>query len=88
MAKVDALAGQAIADEVLYDAGFADGVASVVAPGGISPDQEKTDIDVAVAAAVQPLNDHIASLSLAKDAEDALLAQVKASIQGVLALIA
>lgn len=32
MAKADALAAQAVADGALYDAGFADGVASVPAP--------------------------------------------------------
>lgn len=86
MSKVDALASQAAADETLYDTAFADGIASVSTPGGISPDQEKADIDAAVAAAVQPLNDQIAALQLSKDSEDALLAQVKASAQAVVAL--
>lgn len=88
MAKVDALSVQAIADGVLYDAGFADGVASVQSPtGDVTAAQEAIDIAAAVAAAVAPLNDQISALGVAKAAEDALLAQVKASVQSLVALL-
>ncbi len=77
--KTDAMATQAVADGMLYDAGFADGVAStgVTIPVGITPEQEAMDIAAAVATAVAPLNDAIEALNLAKTAEDALLQTVK-----------
>lgn len=86
MAKVDALAVQSVADGVLYDAGYADGVASVQV-GGVSQDQENADIAKSVAAAVGPLNDQIAALQLAKSQEDALLASVQASVQALVKIL-
>ncbi len=87
--KVDALAAQAVADGVLYDVGFADGVASVGGDPvtGVTPEQEKMDIDQAVSAAVAPLNDAIAALNLAKTAEDTLLASVKSAAAALAALM-
>lgn len=85
MAQADALAVQAAADLVLYQAGFADGVASVQSPSGdVTAAQEQIDI----AAALKPLQDQIAALSLAKQQEDALLVSVQsaiASLQGLFA---
>lgn len=87
MAKVDALAVQAVADEALYDAGFADGVASVQSPNGdVTQAQEQLDIQAAVAVAIQPLNDQISALQLAKQQEDALLASVQVAAQALVAM--
>lgn len=86
MAKADALAAQAVADESLYNAGFVDGVASVGPTQTISPVQEQADIKAAVDAAVQPLNDEIAALQLAKSQEEALLASVQAAAVALLDL--
>lgn len=87
MAKADALATQAVADGVLYDAGFSDGVASVTSPtGDVTAAQEQLDIAAAVAQATAPLNSQIAALQLAKTTEDALLASVEAAAQAVVAL--
>ena len=87
--KSDALAVQAVADGVLYDAGFNDGVASVASPtGDVTAAQEAIDIAAAVASAVKPLNDQIASLQLAKSSEDALLASVQSAANSLVALFA
>ena len=87
MAKADSLATQAVADGVLYDAGFADGVASVQV-SGISQSQEQADIAAAVKAATDPLSTQISTLQLAKSQEDALLASVQASVQALVSLLA
>lgn len=87
MAQVDALAAQAAADLVLYQAGFADGVASVASPtGDVTAAQEALDISAAVASAIAPLNSQISSMSLAKQQEDALLASVQSAAQALVAL--
>jgi hypothetical protein len=87
MAKVDALATQAVADGVLYDAGFADGVASVASPtGDVTAAQEQLDIQAAVATAVAPLNSQISALQLAKSTEDQLLASVQSAAEALVAL--
>lgn len=89
MAKADALVVQAVADGVLYDSGFADGVASVQSPtGDVTSAQEQIDIQAAIAAAVQPLNDQISSLQLAKGKEDVLLASVQSAAAALAALFA
>lgn len=85
--KTDALAAQAVADGTLYDAGFADGVASITG-GGVSAAQEQADIAAAVAAAVQPLNDQVAAMQLDQSKEDALLASIKAAALSLSALLA
>ncbi len=88
MAKLDALATQAVADGILYDAGFADGVASVASPtGDVTAAQEALDIAAAVATATGPLNTQISALQLSKTQEDALLASVKTSAQALVALL-
>lgn len=58
---------QAAADSIAkenYDKGFADGVASVPVGGGSFT---QADIDAAVAAAVQPLNDQVAAMQATID---------------------
>lgn len=86
--KSDSLALVAVACAALYDSAFADGVASVPAGGGgISPDQEKADIQAAVEMAIQPLNDQIAAMKLDKSKEDALLASVSAAAANLVALL-
>lgn len=83
MAKLDALATQAVSDGTLYDAGFADGVASVPTAGSdVTSAQEALDI----AAAIKPLNDQISALQLSKSQEDALLASVQSATLAVVAL--
>ena len=87
MAKVDALAVQAIADGVLYDTGFSDGVASVSSPtGDVTAAQEQLDIAAAVASAVAPLNAQITALQLSATQEQALLASVQSAAAALLAL--
>lgn len=87
MAQADALAAQAASDLVLYQAGFADGVASVQSPNGdVTQAQEQLDIQAAVASAVQPLNDQISALQLAKGQEDQLLASVQSAAASLVAL--
>jgi hypothetical protein len=89
MAKSDALAAQAVADGVLYDAGFSDGVASVQSPtGDVTAAQEQLDIAAAVASAVAPLNAQISALQLAATQEQALLASVEAAAQSLISLLA
>ena len=88
MAKIDALAIQAVADGVLYDAGFADGVASVSSPtGDVTQAQEQLDIAAAVKVATDPLNAQISALQLGKSQEDALLASVQTSVQALVVLL-
>lgn len=86
MSKADAIAACGVADEALYQVGFADGVASVSSPSGdVTAAQEQLDIAAAVSAAVGPLNDQISALQLAKGQEDALLASVKDAAAKLLA---
>lgn len=73
--------------DVVVQSAFDAGVASVNV-GGISPAQEAADIAKAVADALKPVQDSLAALQLAKTAEDALVAQVKAALQSVAALLA
>ena len=88
MAQQDALAAQATADLILYNAGFADGVASVGSSGSgeVTTAQEQIDIAAAVASAIAPLNTQITAMQLAKSQEDQLLASVQTAAQAVLAL--
>ena len=89
MSQVDALAVQAAADLVLYQAAFADGVASVQSPNGdVTAAQEQIDIAAGVAAAVAPLNAQISAMQLAAQQESALLASVQAAVVAVQALFA
>ena len=89
MAQADALAAQAAADLVLYQAGFSDGVASVVSPtGDVTAAQEQLDIAAAVSAAVAPLNSQISSLQLQMSQEQALLASVQSACQAIVAALA
>lgn len=89
MSQVDALAAQAAADLVLYQAAFADGVASVASPtGDVTAAQEQIDIAAAVATAVAPLNSQISAMQLAKASEDALLASVQSAANALVALFA
>ncbi len=88
MAQADALAAQAVADGVLYQAGFSDGVASVASPtGDVTAAQEALDIAAAVAAATAPLNAQVAALQLGATQEAALLASVQAAAQSLVALL-
>lgn len=88
MAQADALAAQAVADGVLYQAGFSDGVASVVSPtGDVTAAQEALDIAAAVSAAIVPLNSQIAALGLQVSQEQGLLANVQAAAQAIIAAL-
>jgi hypothetical protein len=89
MSQADALAAQAAADLVLYQAGFADGVASVASPtGDVTAAQEQIDIANAVAAAVAPLNQSISSLQLQVSQEQTLLQNVQAAAAAIVAALA
>lgn len=89
MAQADALAVQAIADLALYQSAFADGVASVASPtGDVTAAQEQLDIAAAVSAAVGPLNAQISALGLQVSQEQALLANVQAAAQAIIAALA
>lgn len=72
-----------------YDGGFTDGVASVLVStgGGISGDQEASDIAVAVGAAVGPLNSQISDLqsqlstiTAGKGADDAVIQGLQSQV--------
>lgn len=69
---------------------FQAGVASVPSDGstpvGISPAQEASDIQVAVAAAVAPLNDQISAMQLTATQESTLLASAQLAAQNLVAL--
>ena len=66
---------QVAAADKLYDAGFADGVASVPAsPGGFS----QADMDAAVAAGKAELQLQVENLMLQLSLDEAKIAQVKA----------
>lgn len=85
MAQASALAVQASADLVLYQAGFTDGVASVASPtGDVTAAQEAIDIAAAVAAAIAPLNTSISALQLQVGQEQTLLANVQAAAQAII----
>lgn len=86
-ASIDALKQQLVdaqaAAQAQYDKGFADGVASV------KPGFSQADIDAAVAAAISPLNDQIASLQAQIDSTqsqiDAAVAAYKVQVQAAYA---
>lgn len=87
MAQASALAIQAAADLILYNTGFADGVASVGSPtGDVTAAQEQLDIAAAVAAAVAPLNSQISALQLSVTQEQTLLASVESAAQALVLL--
>lgn len=84
VASIDALklqlADAQVAAQAQYDKGFADGVASV------QPGFTQADIDAAVAAAVQPLNDSIAALQLQLEGVPAQVASAVNSAKAELKL--
>ena len=89
MAQADALAAQAASDLVLYQAGFADGVASVASPtGDVTAAQEALDIASAVNSAIAPLNSQISALGLQVSQDQALLSQVQSACAAIVAALA
>jgi hypothetical protein len=79
---------QAVLTAALTQA-FNDGASSVPsANGDVTAAQEAIDIQAAVTTAVAPLNSQIAALQLTVSQEQALLSQVQASCQAIVAALA